>query len=142
MKQPHTSIGIAVVFYNDCFLVGTRGDNVPLAGKAEFPGGKCEEGESTEACAIRECFEETGLKVITKKRLYQTEHHYPHGLLYLTFWHCVPANIEDVCEKHCGYHWVKKTQLATYHFPEANHPVIKMLMTQSHENQNNTGTET
>ena len=54
-------IGIAVVEQAGHFLIGTRGPDVPLAGFAEFPGGKCYEEEAAEDCAVRECLEETGL---------------------------------------------------------------------------------
>ena len=48
-------IGIAVVEHEGRYLVGTRGPDGPLAGYAEFPGGKCLPDELPEMCAIREC---------------------------------------------------------------------------------------
>ena len=48
-------IGIAVVEHAGRYLVGIRGPDVPLAGYAEFPGGKCLPNESPEDCAVREC---------------------------------------------------------------------------------------
>ncbi|HUG19005.1 MAG TPA: NUDIX domain-containing protein, partial [Planctomycetaceae bacterium] len=54
-------VGIAIVEHQGRYLVGTRPADADLPGKLEFPGGKCEEGESPEHAATRECLEETGL---------------------------------------------------------------------------------
>ena len=58
-----TRIGIAVVESNGKFLIGVRSPDGPLPGFHEFPGGKLHPGETPEACAVRECLEETGLDV-------------------------------------------------------------------------------
>ena len=50
-----TRIGIAVVESAGQVLVGLRPEGVPLAGMAEFPGGKCEQDETPRSCAVREC---------------------------------------------------------------------------------------
>ena len=47
-------VGIAVVEHAGRYLVGVRGPDVPLAGFAEFPGGKFLINESPFDCAIRE----------------------------------------------------------------------------------------
>ena len=47
-------IGIAIVEFANRYLVGTRQAGQDLSGLAEFPGGKCELGESPEDCAARE----------------------------------------------------------------------------------------
>ncbi len=125
-----TDIGIAVVIHNNQYLVGIRGKDIPLAGKAEFPGGKCLPDESIKECAIRECFEETGLKVTAIRLLYETEHDYPHGLLALSFWRCVPVDNNVIQTSHNGYRWVDKAQLDEYEFPEANQNLINLLMKQ------------
>ena len=51
-------------------LVGHRPlEATTAAGCAEFPGGKCEPGESPAAAARRECLEETGLEVVIGDRI-------------------------------------------------------------------------
>ena len=56
-------VAIAVVQHEGRFLVGTRPAGVPLAGLAEFPGGKVHAGEMPADAAARECLEESGLTV-------------------------------------------------------------------------------
>ncbi|MFQ5734162.1 MAG: NUDIX domain-containing protein, partial [Planctomycetaceae bacterium] len=92
MNQHLTRIGIAVVSCDARYLVGTRAADVPLAGMHEFPGGKCEPGESPCDCAVRECREETGLHVTPLEELDRPTHAYPHGTVELHFWLCVPED--------------------------------------------------
>lgn len=50
-----THMGVAIVIEGDRVLIGIRPPGVPLAGLAEFPGGKCELEETAVDCAVREC---------------------------------------------------------------------------------------
>jgi mutator protein MutT len=127
-SQTPTRIGIAVVEHAGCYLVGTRGPDVPLAGQAEFPGGKCLPGEDPAACACRECHEETGLDVQAERLLLRREFDYPHGSVDLHFWHCRPRRDADVLPRHGVFHWIPAGELAALPFPEANAPLVKLLI--------------
>ena|GEM_PF-1115758 len=120
-------IGIAVVEYGGRYLIGIRGAGVPLAGYAEFPGGKCLAGESATACAVRECLEESGLAVIADKLLQRTEFEYPHGRVDLHFILCHPAKSEDIRERHNQFGWVPAEKLKSLKFPEANASIVEEL---------------
>jgi 8-oxo-dGTP diphosphatase len=122
-----TRIGIAIVEHAGRFLVGVRGEGSPLPGKAEFPGGKCEAGESSAECAVRECLEETGLAVTAMRLLDQRVHQYPHGPVELSFWLCEPLSPESVAENHQGFRWVSREDLPSLDFPEANRHVLGLL---------------
>jgi 8-oxo-dGTP diphosphatase len=123
-------IGIAVVEHAGCYLVGTRGPDVPLAGYAEFPGGKCLPDESEAACAIRECEEETQLAITIDRLLLRHEYSYPHATVDLHFFLCHPASQASVQEVHCGFQWIPARELDRLKFPEANGLLVKMLMSQ------------
>ena len=120
-------IGIAVVEDAGHYLVGIRGPDVPLAGYAEFPGGKCLPNESPEDCAVRECREESGLLVVVDRLLLRCEHCYPHATVDLHFVLCRPTEAASVSDEHQGFRWVPREQLASLKFPEANEPLIKLL---------------
>lgn len=120
-------IGIAVVEHQGAYLVGVRGPDQPLAGCAEFPGGKCEPDESPRDCAVRECREETGLAVIPQRLIEEVRFSYPHGDVELHFWLCQPAERASISTDHRGYRWVPTAELGTLNFPEANRPVIEWL---------------
>jgi mutator protein MutT len=124
---PPTPIGIAIVEHQGRYLVGVRGDEGTLPGKAEFPGGKCGCEESPEVCAVRECREETGLDVETVRLLDYRTHAYPHGTVDLHFWLCRLAEGQDPSAARGGFRWMTRDELATLSFPEANAMVLKAL---------------
>ncbi len=125
-KSP-TRIGIAVVEWNGRFLVGERADGQPLAGYAEFPGGKCRSDEPSQDCARRECLEETGIKVEPTELLRNGFHKYDHGSVDLDFWLCQVVDETDIGELQNGFHWVATEELEKLRFPEANDVTLEML---------------
>jgi len=128
-------IGIAIVEHERRYLVGIRGPDVALSGFAEFPGGKCLENESADNCAIRECLEETGLRITVEQRLERLEFEYPHGRVDLNFVLCHPADANDVRHQHGEFHWVTVSELTSMKFPEANHNVIDLIIRMADEDR-------
>ena len=126
-SSPPKRIGIAIVEHDGCYLVGTRGPDSPLPGYAEFPGGKCEAGETVEACALRETQEETGLTVEIDRLLLRCEYTYPHATVDLHFYLCHPVSLQGLRDEHQGFRWIAARALAGLRFPEANAPVVEML---------------
>ena len=124
-------IGIAVIEHDGCYLIGTRGPDSPLPGYAEFPGGKCQPGESAEDCAIRETLEETGLSVVIERLLVRREFSYPHATVDLHFFLCSPSDRAAVSNDHQGFKWIPARELSMLKFPDANQPVIELLITRS-----------
>lgn len=121
-------IGIAVVEWQNSFLVGVRSANAVLAGAAEFPGGKCLPDETPEQCAVRECLEETGIAVESHGLLMQTTHSYAHGVLELDFVRCIP--LQPLNQPANGFHWIPRSELASLNFPEGNRDVVRLLSAQ------------
>ena len=126
-------IGIAIVEFAGHYLVGTRQIGQDLAGLAEFPGGKCEVGESPEACAVRECLEETGLAVTPDRLLERVQHDYSHASVDLYFWLCrvdgdsdeIPVSLPVPGN---GFQWKSVDELRGLSFPEANASIVKILV--------------
>lgn len=131
MPNAPECISIAVVEHEGRYLVGARGADAVLPGRAEFPGGKCEPGEATADCAVRECLEETGLRVVPVRLLLNRPYQYLHGAVDLHFWLCRPDPKGGVADEHLGFRWVPASELPALHFPEANEPVIAELMSGS-----------
>ena len=86
-----THVGIGLIRRGDEVLVRRRPEGTVYAGYWEFPGGKCEPGESPAETTVRECLEETGLTVVVDRLRRVIEHHYPHGHVRLHFFDCVPG---------------------------------------------------
>lgn len=119
-------IGIAVVQRRETVLVGVRGPDGPLPGKAEFPGGKCDPDESAADCAVRECLEETGLAVTPLGLLHETEFEYPHGTVYLSFFDCRLID-EPSPEPQGNFRWHPRADLVSLPFPDGNREVVQQL---------------
>jgi 8-oxo-dGTP pyrophosphatase MutT (NUDIX family) len=90
-------------------------------GKWDLPKGKLDEGETIEACAVREVSEETGLEnIILNEKIGNTYHVYSQGneqLLKRTAWYkmkgssaqkLTPQKAENILE----VRWVKENELA------------------------------
>jgi mutator protein MutT len=120
-----TPIAIAVVEHNDHFLIGRRPEGGALAGFWEFPGGKIHPGESFADCAIRECFEETGVAVEVTRLQSNRVHEYDHGTVHLHFFHCTPVDPEQ--PPRAPFRWVRRESLSAYEFPSANAELIACL---------------
>jgi mutator protein MutT len=127
-------IGIAIVRHEGRYLVGIRGPDGPLPGKAEFPGGKCHPGETSAECAVRECLEETGLSVVAETRVEARQHTYAHATVALEFWLCRLSDPSARREEHQGFRWVAETDLVTLDFPEANAAVVRELTSRDSAN--------
>jgi 8-oxo-dGTP diphosphatase len=126
-NQYVTRVAIAVVESDGAYLIGVRGTDSPLPGYHEFPGGKLNHGESPAEGAIRECLEETGVAVEAKETLYECHHDYPHGRIELTFVLCTPTS-EGRPAALGHFEWHPAAELSEMKFPEANAPVIALLV--------------
>ncbi len=119
--------GIGIIRRADRFLIRVRPEGTVYAGYWEFPGGKCEPGETIEQTTARECLEETGLEVAVGALRRAIEHSYPHGRVKLFFFDCTPVDpAAEPPAKH-GCRWVKADELRLYRFPEANEAIIEQL---------------
>lgn len=130
---PITRVGIAIVERAGRFLVGVRPEGTPLAGAAEFPGGKCDPGESPAACAERECLEETGVAVAAVECLESRTHSYPHGVVEIHFWRCRPQSDAPSVPLLGTFRWVVAAELRSLPFPAANVSVLNILLGEAAE---------
>ncbi|MEQ9406246.1 MAG: (deoxy)nucleoside triphosphate pyrophosphohydrolase [Fuerstiella sp.] len=127
-----TKVAVAVVESSGHILVGTRADDAVLAGKSEFPGGKCQPDETPRSCAVRECREETGLMVLPRGHLTTVTHDYDHGRVELHFWRCqLVPDLPCLANATAPFKWVPLDQLQYLDFPEANAEVLQLLTAQT-----------
>lgn len=127
--MPSTIIVVAaIVEQNGRFLVTRRLRGTHLAGLWEFPGGKCDPGESHEACLERELLEELGVRSRVGGEVLATTHAYPERTVRLHFRECA---IEGSPQPLLGQEirWIARADLATLEFPEADVELIRRLTT-------------
>ena len=98
-----------------------------MAGYWEFPGGKCEPGESPGRATVRECLEEVGVSVEVGELVRRIVHRYPHGLVELHYFRCTMGGAGAAPAADSGFVWVAAGDLPGYRFPEANDALIAAL---------------
>jgi len=122
-------VGIGLIGRDGRYLVRLRpsAPGSPMPGYWEFPGGKCEPGESPEDAAARECAEETGMAVAVGPRVHRTTHRYPHGLVELHYFACASRRAGEEPAEGSGFVWLPAGELPSLRFPEANGPILDWL---------------
>jgi len=117
----------AVIERDGAFLVTRRQAGTHLAGSWEFPGGKCDVGESLDACLKRELREELDAEAEVGGEIHATTHEYPDRRIELHFMSCRlltgPAAVLGQ-----EMRWVARADLASLQFPPADAELIQMLM--------------
>jgi 8-oxo-dGTP diphosphatase len=116
----------AIVERGGRLLVTRRLTGTHLAGLWEFPGGKCEPGETHEACLARELKEELGVGSTIGDEILATEHDYADRTVRLRFRRCA---IDDDPRPMLGQEirWVTRAELSSLEFPPADAELIEML---------------
>ena len=117
----------AVIDRDGRLLVTRRQKGVHLEGYWEFPGGKCDAGESLEACLARELREELDVEANVGAEIFTTTHTYPDRRVELHFLRC-ELNGEPRPQVGQEMRWVGREELATLEFPPADAELIRLLL--------------
>jgi 8-oxo-dGTP diphosphatase len=141
--MPPIIVTAAVVEREGRFFVTRRQDGTHLEGCWEFPGGKCEPGETDEACLTREMREELGVDVRVGGLLLSVAHAYPDRVVELRFYACEMSGAPRPLLGQ-EMRWVAREDLRTLQFPPADAELITLLTrtTSTERTQNEHGTDT
>ena len=120
-------VAAAVIESRDAFLVTRRQKGVHLEGYWEFPGGKCESGETLGECLARELREELAVAARVGVELFTTMHTYPDRRVELHFLRCELVG-EPAPQFGQEMRWVPRRELARLTFPPADAELTRMLM--------------
>lgn len=118
----------AVILKNSQVLIAKRPEGKHKAGYWEFPGGKIEPGETFKEALFRELKEEINIQVCEAKELTQVEFSYPEKEVCLNFFTVTDFTGEPKALEGQLIRWIDLAALTNYSFPEANIPVVKMLL--------------
>jgi len=116
----------AIIQRDERYLVTRRQPGVHLPGVWEFPGGKCDAGESLTACMVRELSEELGIQATVGSEVFTITHEYPDRRVELHFFDCrtsddpAPLLGQEI-------RWVAREELADLEFPPADEEFIRLL---------------
>jgi 8-oxo-dGTP diphosphatase len=115
-----------VIEVDDHFLMTRRLKGTHLAGAWEFPGGKCEAGESHEACLARELDEELAVRCDVGEEIFTVEHAYPERTVRLHF-RRVSLRGEPSPQQGQEMKWVARSNLRALELPEADQGLVDLL---------------
>ncbi|MDZ7789685.1 MAG: Nudix family hydrolase [Xanthomonadales bacterium] len=106
-------------------LLAQRPPGKHLAGTWEFPGGKCEDGESVDRALARELAEELDIEVVSARPWLSLTHHYPELAIRLRLytvaeWRGQPRGLEGQ-----ALDWVSLAQMNEMPMPAADRPIVR-----------------
>ena len=130
VKSPiHVVVGVIINQQNQV-LVAKRPVGKHLAGLWEFPGGKVEQGETTQQALVRELQEEVDLTPLHFIPLTQISHEYDEKFVLLDVYLIdkVEGNAKGLEGQQIK--WLHPDKFSEYSFPEANSSIITALQKQ------------
>ena len=125
-----TVVAAVLIDADNRILITQRPEGKAMAGLWEFPGGKIEAGETPEYALCRELREELDIKT-AESCLYPLSflsHAYENFHLLMPVyalrqWDGIPK-----LKEHADMKWVNPTELYNYDMPEADKPLIPVLI--------------
>jgi 8-oxo-dGTP diphosphatase len=126
VTPPHIVVTAAVIERDGAFLLSRRLRGTHLEGSWEFPGGKCEPGETHQLCLEREILEELAAGLRVGSEIFCVTHAYPELVVELHFFACEllgeprPMIGQEM-------QWVPRGELSALEFPPADAELIRML---------------
>lgn len=126
MPQLAIVVTAAVIERAGSLLVARRLPGSRMGGCWEFPGGKCEPGETPERCLARELREELGASALVHEEIFRTTHADGERVLELRFFRCELLT-EPVPLLGQEMQWVPRARLAALTFPPADRELVERI---------------
>lgn len=134
MKKPssnHISVACAIIERGGLVLAAQRSETMSMPLKWEFPGGKIHEGESPEACLVRELLEELDIRVVVRYALKPVTWDYGSFSVALHPFVCEIAAGDITLHEHKAIKWLTSAELPSLDWAEADFPVISEYLLRS-----------
>jgi len=128
VTHPPLDVVAGVIRRNGRFLIAQRLPNDTLGGFWEFPGGKVERNEALADALHRELLEELGVETQIGAELHRVVHAYPDRDVRLYFFEATITGGEPRPIEAADVRWVRPDELRNYQFPEADLPLLEILM--------------
>lgn len=122
-------VAAGVIRKNGRTLICSRPKHTSSGGFFEFPGGKCEAGETPEKCIVRELKEELGIECFALDRIHVLEHDYPEKKVRVHFIRCIVCDSSPDAQPLDGQEikWVATDLLDRENFLPADLPLARLI---------------
>ncbi|APC78517.1 TPA: 8-oxo-dGTP diphosphatase MutT [Clostridium botulinum] len=117
----------AIIINKDLILIARRGKDEKLAGKWEFPGGKIEDGETSQQCLRREIKEELNIDVKVGNFFEESIYVYPDGEIKLLAYFTKIINGNIKLSVHDEVKWVSTKEMDKFDFAPADIKLVEKL---------------
>jgi 8-oxo-dGTP diphosphatase len=122
------NVTCAIIIKDGNILVTQRSDIMKLPLKWEFPGGKLEVSETEQECIIREIKEELNLNIEIIGKLSCSVFDYGSFNINLIPFISNYKSGEIVLSEHKDFKWMKKSDLSSLDWAEADLPILKEFL--------------
>lgn len=119
-------VAAAVAIHDGRIFIVRRPSGDPLAGCWELPGGKLEDGESPQACLVRELREELDVRAVVGELLATTVFHYAHGSFEMLALETTLASSYRLLV-HDAAAWVTRSEIDEYGLAPADVDLLAQL---------------
>ena len=128
VTHPPIDVVAGVIRRGGLLLIAQRMPDDTLGGYWEFPGGKVERDEERVDALQRELREELGVETQIGAVLHRVVHAYPDRDVRLYFYEATITSGEPQPIEAAAVRWVRPDELLQYQFPEADQPLLEILM--------------
>lgn len=108
-------------------LLTQRASHKHQGGLWEFPGGKCESGETPQQALVREIHEELNIRVTASQPLIYVPYQYPELKVLLKVFRVTAFQGEPCGAEGQPLRWVPTGQLDSIPLPPANRPIVRAI---------------
>ena len=126
MTVEHIAVGV-LINGDDHVLIAKRSADKHMGNKWEFPGGKVENGETSQEALCRELKEELGIDVVSAELLTDVVHAYEDKKVILDVYEVTEWQGEAKGMEQQPLLWVEKQELKNYDFPTANVEILSKI---------------
>lgn len=121
-------VAAAVIRQNGRILILRRKQGEKMAGYWEFPGGKCEPGETPAEALKRELIEELGLEAsVNNDPIAEAVFTYPHGSFRIIALEAKITGGEMTLSVHDKAEWVLPEKIASYNLLPADYGLVEKI---------------
>lgn len=128
-KKMHIVSAVALIDKDRRILINKRPEGKIMSGLWEFPGGKVKEGESTQAAAVREIYEEIGVKICAGclTPIGFSSYSYTNFHLLVTLFSCYTWEGLAFGKEGQELNWIKISEIYNFEMPEPNKALISSI---------------